>query len=350
MLAIAAARLGLRCHVYCDAATSPAGEVAYATTTGAYDDLDKLSVFAAQVDVVTYEFENVPVATASQLAARGGVHPPPLALEVAQDRLAEKRFIAGLGLPVAPFAPIDAAAISELDAEGVGFPAILKTRRLGYDGKGQVRLPSAEDLPAAVASLGNVPTILEGFVAFERELSVILVRGRGGGEDGRLVELAYDVPINTHKNGILDTSMVPSPVTQATEARALEIATAIAQALDYVGVLAVELFDTGADDGSGLVVNEIAPRVHNSGHWTMDGCLVDQFENHVRAIAGWPLGATQRHSDVEMRNLIGVDAATWRDWLCERGAVLHLYGKNEARAGRKMGHVNRVRPRTLVTR
>lgn len=345
MLAMAAAKLGLRCHIYSDAATSPAAEVSSASTTGSYDDLGKLTAFAGTVDVVTYEFENVPVATAQHLAEIKPVFPPPRALEVAQDRLVEKRFVADLGIAVAPFAAVDddatlAAAVAEL-----GRPAILKTRRLGYDGKGQVRIGSSENLGRALSAIGQAPAILEGLVAFEREISVLMVRGRAGDGSGEMVDIAYDIPVNTHRDGILDRSIVPAPLTAACRERALGIAARIADALDYVGVLAVELFHLGGSGADDLVVNEIAPRVHNSGHWTMDACLVDQFENHMRAVAGWPLGGTERHSDAEMINLVGGDADRWLEQARTDNLVLHLYGKNEARAGRKMGHVNRIKPK-----
>ncbi len=347
MLAMAAARLGLRCRIYCDAETSPAAEVSAAATIGAYDNTETLARFAGAVDVVTYEFENVPVETAKFLAAITPVYPPPTALDVAQDRLTEKRFIAGLGIAVAPFAPVDDEHAIDTAAATVGLPAILKTRRLGYDGKGQVRLAAAAELAAARREIGFAPAVLEGVVAFAQEISVILVRGRAdigaSSSGGGITELAYDVPVNTHKNGILDRSRVPAQISPAKRREALEIASKIARALDYIGVLAVELFDPGHDAGDALIVNEIAPRVHNSGHWTMDACFADQFENHIRAVAGWPLAPTERHCDVEMRNLIGPDVLHWRELLRQDHTVLHLYGKREARDGRKMGHINTLR-------
>lgn len=347
MLAMAAAKLGLRCHIFSDAPTSPAAEVSSASTVGAYDDYDKLTEFARDVDVVTYEFENVPVATAKHLASGTPVFPPPKALDIAQDRLHEKQFISDLGIAVAPFAAVDDLAGLEAAVARIGTPAILKTRRMGYDGKGQARLRGLEDVADAYDAIGGAPAILEGYVAFAREISVLLVRGRSPSGDGSIVDLAYDAPMNSHKDGILDRSVVPAPISDADQKQALAIAAKIADALDYRGVLAVEMFHV--DDGSGgdrLIVNEIAPRVHNSGHWTMDACLVDQFENHIRAVAGWPLGMTTRHSDAEMINLIGDDVEAWRDHLENGTASLHLYGKNEARAGRKMGHINRITPKT----
>ena len=345
MLALAAAKLGLRCHIYSDAPTSPAAEVSSASTVGSYDDLERLAAFAQNVDVVTYEFENVPVATAEHLTQFRAVYPPPRALEVAQDRLAEKTFISDLGIAVAPFAPVADAATLDVAITNVGLPAILKTRRLGYDGKGQVRLRSRDDADSALAAIGHAPAILEGHIGFEREVSVVLVRGLAGDGSNTVVDVTYDIPLNTHRNGILDRSVVPSPLTERDRAEAVAIAAKIADALDYIGVLAVELFHLPDAEGSRLMVNEIAPRVHNSGHWTMDACTVDQFENHMRAVVGWPLGSTARHSDAEMINLIGRDVDDLYDHLKDRAASLHIYGKNEARDGRKMGHVNRIRRR-----
>jgi 5-(carboxyamino)imidazole ribonucleotide synthase len=337
MLALAAAQLGLKCHIYSDV---PGGacDVAAASTIGPFDDTARVRAFAEGVDVVTYEFENVPLAAAAAAQAVAPVRPGPKALAVAQDRLEEKTFIGGLGIPVAPFAAVDGEASFEAAIATIGEAGILKTRRLGYDGKGQVRLRSAAELAPAFESLARAPSVLEGLVPFAYEVSVLVVRALSG--EARF----YDIPLNTHKNGILDTSTVPSPLPPAHAARAREIAGAIAAALDYVGVLGVEMFYV-PDAAEPLVVNEIAPRVHNSGHWTMDACLVSQFENHIRAVAGWPLGPTDRHSDVTMTNLIGADVDQWPALAAEPGTALHLYGKPEARPGRKMGHVNRLKPR-----
>ncbi len=340
MLALAAARLGLKCHVYADA-RGPALDVAAAANIAPYHDLTALTRFAASVQAVTYEFENVPVATAEHLAPLVPLRPGVRALEVAQDRLVEKTFIRELGIPVAPFVAVAAAAevaaaLARFDAD-----AILKTRRLGYDGKGQASLARAGDAAAAFAAIGGQPAVLEKKLAFAAEVSVLLVRGADG--DMR----AYDVPQNSHADGILARSVVPSQLDAATTDAAIVIAGRIAEALEYVGLLAVELFDLGptvAPDAR-LIVNEIAPRVHNSGHWTLEACLVSQFENHMRAVAGWPLGDTNRHSDAEMVNLIGHDADGWAALAAEPGTALHLYGKHEARAGRKMGHATRLRAR-----
>lgn len=339
MLSLAAARLGLKCHIYSDV-PGPACDFAAASTIAPFEDIDRVRAFAKTVDAITYEFENVPLEAAAAAEAVVPVRPGPKALEVAQDRLAEKSFIRELGIPVAPFMAVDGAEFFAAAAAAVGDAGILKTRRLGYDGKGQVRISSGSELPAAFDALGGVPSILEGLVPFTFEVSVLVVRGVSG--EMRF----YDVPLNTHKDGILDTSTVPSPISEAHADRAKSLAAAIADALGYVGVLAVEMFYLGPDAAEPLVINEIAPRVHNSGHWTLDACLVSQFENHMRAVAGWPLGATDRHSDVTMTNLIGADVDQWEALAREAGTAIHLYGKPEARPGRKMGHVNRIRPRS----
>jgi 5-(carboxyamino)imidazole ribonucleotide synthase len=338
MLALAAARLGLKTHVYCDS-TGPAFDVATATTQAPFDDAEALGRFARSVEAVTYEFENVRVETARILARSVPVWPSPLALEVAQDRLVEKAFMARLGIPVAPFVAVDAAQALPAALAQIGGPAILKTRRLGYDGKGQASLAPGGDTAAAWAAIGCAPSVLESRVAFHCELSALIVRGI----DGRMA--CYDCPVNIHENGILRRSVVPSGLPEADLAEARAIAARIAEALDYVGVLAVEMFHLGpgAPASARLMVNEIAPRVHNSGHWTIEACAVSQFENHIRAVAGWPLGSTERHSDAEMVNLIGEEADRWRELAAEPGTCLHLYGKHHARPGRKMGHVTRLR-------
>ena len=341
MLTMAAARLGLRCHVYSDH-RGPAFDVAAAMTLGAFEDLPKIEAFARSVDAVTYEFENVPVACAEAAARHAPVRPGAKALEVAQDRLVEKRFISSLGIGVAPFAAVDNASDLAAALATLGTPAILKTRRLGYDGKGQARIADASAAVWALETIGHAPAVLEGFVPFRYEVSVLVVRGL----DGRTA--FYDVPLNTHKAGILDTSAVPSPLPAKHARRAQEIAVRIADALGYVGLLAVEMFYLGEDVADPLVVNEIAPRVHNSGHWTIDACVVSQFENHIRAVAGWPLGTTERHSDAVMTNLIGDDYHRWPQLAGEprRQLGIHLYGKNDARPGRKMGHITELTPKT----
>jgi 5-(carboxyamino)imidazole ribonucleotide synthase len=338
MLAVAAAQLGLRSHIFCPDPYSPAFDVAAARTVAEYDDEAALAGFAAAVDVVTYEFENVPGRTAEIVAAHAPLRPGALALATTQDRLAEKSFVAGLGIATAPFRPVgNAAELAGALAE-LGQPAILKTRRFGYDGKGQVRIEPGDAPAAAWERLGGAPAILEGFVPFSHEISVVGARTADGGF------AAYEPCRNEHRGGILDVTRLPSGLPAATEAAALGIAERIAAALDYVGVLTVEMFVLDGAGGQALVVNELAPRVHNSGHWTIEGAQTSQFEQHIRAICGWPLGATRRLGAIEMRNLIGQDIAAWPTILADPGAHLHHYGKAKARAGRKMGHVTWVRP------
>ena len=342
MLVQAAAELGFRASIYSDD-WGPALDVAASHLIGPYENFARLDEFARAVDVVTYEFENVPVIAAEHLARRVPVQPGPQALRVAQDRNIEKTFIAGLGIPVAPFVAIASAGDLASAAEAMAAwkrPGILKTARLGYDGKGQAGVAAPGDLAAAFSALGGVPAILEQRIDFAFEISVLAVRAL----DGDFA--CYDAPRNTHEGGILRRSLVPAGIPAAAEAEARSIAGRIAGALDYVGVLGVEVFYLGPDAATPLLVNEIAPRVHNSGHWTMDACAVSQFENHIRAIAGWPLGVTTRHSDAEMHNLIGHDADDWQALAADRGACLHLYGKREARDGRKMGHVTRLAQRS----
>ena len=331
MLSMAAARLGYRCHVYDPDSAAPAADVAHAHTAAAWDDWPALDAFAASVAVVTLEFENVPVATLRHIAARLPVRPDARALEIAQDRLAEKTFLAGLGLATAPFAPVDGAAGLAAALATTGLPAILKTRRMGYDGKGQVRV-AAGDGRAELADLAGAPAIAEGVVPFTAEISVIAARGLSG------EVVCYDPGENRHEGGILRTTTVPASLPHALVTDAVLAAGRILTALDYVGVMGVEMFVAPG----GLVVNEIAPRVHNSGHWTEAGCAVDQFEQHIRAIAGWPLGDGRRHADVTMENLIGGDVARVPALAREGATRLHLYGKAEVRPGRKMGHVNRL--------
>lgn len=351
MLAMAAAKLGLKVHIYTDEENSPAAEVADRTTLARYDDEAALTRFAQDVSVVTYEFENVPVATAQFLERVVPVRPGSSALAVAQDRLREKQFMRDNAIPVAPFAAVNDTASLQAAVAEIGLPAILKTRVLGYDGKGQVRLRDDQAIATACDALANAPAILEGFIPFTSEFSVIAVRGlsAAAGTDSAPVAAFYDCPQNSHENGVLRRSVVPAPIDAETVAEACRIAALILEKLDYVGVLGVEFFHLAnhAQGHPSLLVNEIAPRVHNSGHWTMDACTTGQFENHIRAVAGWPLGPTTRHSDVEMENLIGSEIHAWHALLtAEPGASLHVYGKAEARPGRKMGHINRLRPRS----
>jgi len=335
MLSVAAARLGLRCHIYDPAPDPPAAQVAWRVTTADWDDTDNLAAFAASVDVVTYEFENVPAESLDAVEAAAPLRPGRAALRTSQDRLVEKDFLASLGLATAPYADIPDAAALTAALETIGAPAILKTRRLGYDGKGQARIADRADAAAAFAAMAGAPAILEGLVDFTAEISVIGARGI----DGQVA--CFDPGENLHRGGILASTTVPAQVKQSVATDAVLLTGRLLNALDYVGVIGVELFVTPG----GLVVNEFAPRVHNSGHWTQNGCAVDQFEQHIRAIAGWPLGDGRRHADVVMENLIGDDVASARDRASQPGAALHLYGKAQTRPGRKMGHINRVSPR-----
>jgi len=335
MAATAAAELGYRCHIYSPDADAPAKEVSAAQTTAPYEDQDAARAFANAVDVVTFEFENVPDETLAVICEIVAVRPGVAALHVSQDRTIEKTFLADNGIGTAPWAPLTSDA--ELaDAKAIGFPAILKTARFGYDGKGQVRVNTANDLAAAWTEIDRAPAVLEGFVDFEREISVIVAR-----DMQRRTECYVPVD-NVHRDHILFTTTAPSTIDASLAGTARNIAGRIANALDLVGLLAVEMFVTR--DG-GILVNEIAPRPHNSGHWTMDACAVSQFEQFIRAVAGLPLGNPARHSDAVMTNLIGDEADRWLEISGKAGACLHLYGKTESRPGRKMGHVNRLSPK-----
>ena len=336
MLAVAASRLGYKTHIFDPAADAPAADVSHDVTIARYDDTAALAAFAASVDVITYEFENIPTAALDQLEQLRPIRPNRRALAISQDRIQEKDFLTGLGLICAPYAAVNSAADLTAAIGKIGLPAILKTTRLGYDGKGQARIMAAEDTAHALAAVSHSPAVLEGFIAFTHEVSVIAARSLDGAIS------AYDPGQNVHKDGILHSTTLPARLSPSQRSDAVLIAARILNALDYVGVMGVELFVTP----TGLIVNEIAPRVHNSGHWTQNGCAVDQFEQHIRAIAGLPLGDGIRHSDVVMENLIGDDIARVPEILQERHAALHLYGKATARAGRKMGHVNRVIAKT----
>ena len=333
MLSVAASRLGFRCHIYEPGANPPAGQVADQVTTAAYEDEAALRAFGSSVDVITYEFENIPTAALDLLQDLAPIHPGREALRVSQDRLTEKTFLQNLGLKTAPFADITDAASLDAALSEIGAPSILKTRRFGYDGKGQARIMTAEDAPQALADMQGAPAILEGFVDFSHEVSVIAARSLDG------AVAAFDPGENVHSDGILRTTTVPARLTAAQRTDAVLLAAQIANALNYVGVMGVELFVTSG----GLIVNEIAPRVHNSGHWTQNGCTVDQFEQHIRAITGWPLGDGQRHSDVMMENLIGDDMDRVPELVQTPDCALHLYGKAETKPGRKMGHVNHIK-------
>jgi 5-(carboxyamino)imidazole ribonucleotide synthase len=335
MLAMAAAQLGYKVCVFAPENDAPAADVSSHFIRADFRDVEALNRFAAEVDVITYEFENVPVDCAAYLADLKPVWPDPVSLGIAQDRLQEKVFAQKQGLETAPYHPVASLDDARAGFANLGGPCLLKTRRLGYDGKGQAQIDTAANLAQAWSEIGQTPSLLEARMAFEREVSVLVARGRDG------VSRCYGPVENTHANGILDKSVAPASLTPSTTEAALSAAIKLADALNYVGVLGVELFVMA--DGR-VLFNEMAPRVHNSGHWTIEGARTSQFENHVRAICGLPLGDTSLLGRVEMQNLIGEDVERWRVFLADPAARLHLYGKSEARAGRKMGHVTWVRP------
>ena len=336
MLAIAAAPLGYRCHIFSPEPGGPAAQVSAAETVAAYDDPAALDAFGAAVDVVTTEFENVPASALEGLAERVPVRPGARSLRVAQNRIAEKDFVRGLGLETTPYAAIEVGADNAAADGRIGRPAVLKTQTLGYDGKGQVVLAAGDDLLVAWRdALGSRPAILEAFAPIEREVSVVVARA----PDGQVA--SFDPVENRHVKGILDVTLAPATIPPTLAQAAREGAERVARALDHVGVLCVELFVT--EDGA-LLVNEIAPRVHNSGHWTIEGCETSQFAQHIRAICGLPLGSTARRANACMKNLIGSDVERWPDLAADPAAHLHLYGKVEIRAGRKMGHVTWLSP------
>ena len=331
MLAVAASRLGFKTCVYEPGGDCPASHVANYHFQKPYDDLEALKQFAESVDVITYEFENIPTSALDALEAIKPIHPNRKALATSQDRLTEKDFLTSLGLKTAPYADVTDADTLAAAIDKIGTPAILKTRRMGYDGKGQSRLMSPADADKALADMAGAPAVLEGYVNFSYEVSVIAARSLDG------AVACYDPGENVHTGGILSTTTVPANLKPAQRTDAVLLAAQILNALDYVGVLGVELFVTP----EGLIVNEIAPRVHNSGHWTQNGCTICQFEQHIRAIAGWPLGDGSRHSNVVMENLIGDDVLRIPE-IAKTTAAIHLYGKADAKPGRKMGHINRV--------
>ena len=337
MLAMAAARLGLRCQVFSPDPDSPAFEVVLNATCAEYADVEALELFANDVDVITYEFENIPAAAAMILGARRPVLPERKILETTQDRLAEKDFVKRLGVATADYADVTSAASLRDAITRIGLPAVIKTRRFGYDGKGQAIIREGDDPDRIWTALGTKSAILEAFIPFEREISVIAARSADGHVE------CYDVTENEHRDHILKVSRAPAAIPDNLAAEARSIAEKIAGALDYVGVLAVEMFVLNDRGGPRVLVNEIAPRVHNSGHWTLDGATISQFEQHIRAIAGWPLGRPVRHGHVTMTNLIGDEINGYEAWLSVPGATVHLYGKGPPRPGRKMGHVTQVR-------
>jgi len=333
MTAVAAAELGYRVHVFTPEEGSPAQQVCAAATVAAYDDQDAIEAFGQSVDVVTFEFENVPAETVRHLGNLAPVRPSWECLAVCQDRIREKSFCNDLGIETAPWQEVSSAEELKAAISEIGAPAILKTTRLGYDGKGQVRIKPDTDPAQAWDELGDNPAILEGFVDFRMEVSVITARRPNG------AMASFDVVENRHKDGILDVTIAPADISQELAAKACAIGQKMAEAMDLVGLLAVELFVT--KDGR-LLVNEMAPRPHNSGHWTQDGCKTSQFEQFVRAVCDLPLGMPERHSDTVMTNLLGEDATLWEQHLSDPENKLHLYGKAEPRTGRKMGHINRL--------
>ena len=336
MIALAAAPLGYRCHVFCPERGSPAKLVTPFETTADYQDAAALEAFARQVDVITFEFENVPANTAERLAALKPVRPGPEALRIAQDRLREKDFLRSIEVATTRYAAVTNLAELTLALQTIGRPAVLKTTRFGYDGKGQTTIGTETDPAAAWTSLSTTDAILEGFVPFACELSVIVARSENGSC------ISYPPVENRHVNHILDTTLAPARVAPEIAMRAEAIARHVAEKLGIIGLLAIEMFVT---DRGEVLVNELAPRPHNSGHWTIDACRTSQFEQLVRAICGLPLGSTERHADAVMKNLIGADVEKWREALDDPTAKLHLYGKTETLPGRKMGHVTRLLPR-----
>jgi 5-(carboxyamino)imidazole ribonucleotide synthase len=334
MLAIAAAELGFKTHVFCPDADSPMDHVTSKATHAYYEDKQALKKFAAQVDVVSYEFENIPVDTVKMISKITNVFPNSKVLEVSQDRLSEKSFINGLGIETAPFKGVSTLEEAKEGLKEIGYPAVLKTRRFGYDGKGQAIVKSADDLDAAWAALNSDQVIIEGFIDFDMELSVISARGQDG-------EIKCFAPVeNEHKNHILDLSIAPARVSEEILLSAIEKATKIIESIEYVGVLTVEFFVSGNEPK--LRVNEIAPRVHNSGHWTREACPTSQFGQHIRAICGLPLGDVNFQGEARMTNLIGDDILQYKELLSEKGASVHHYGKVDIRPGRKLGHVTRL--------
>lgn len=334
MLSMAAARLGFHTHIFSPQHGSPAFEVAGKQTVAPYGDLNAVKDFASECDVVTVEFENIPLDTYEHAAKYTTIAPGPTALAISQDRLAEKKFLSSHGIPVAPYFEVDREADIVSAIYKLGQDGILKTRRMGYDGKGQIRLGANSDPDLAIQAYNGEPAVFEQLVNFNLELSCLAARDFNGNT------VFYDCPRNVHRNQILAESHVPSNVPEDLEKLARAYTAKIAEKLNYVGVLTVEFFAVGGVTDTPLIVNELAPRVHNSGHWTMDACVCDQFENHIRAVAGWQLGSTKRHSNAMMANIVGPDMDRWDEVASSEGAILHLYGKEETRDGRKMGHVN----------
>jgi len=337
MSALAAGRLGYKVHIFSPEKDGPAAQVAWRNTVANYDDLAALEAFAKSVDVVTFEFENIPAAAAETLAKVKPTRPAPRVLHITQERLREKRFLESIDVPVTAFREVKNADELPAAVDALGRPSILKSASFGYDGKGQVRIEAGMDLNEAWKKMGGTIAILEGFIDFACEISVIVARNPAG--DVAL----YEPALNSHKHHILDTSTVPAGVAPKVAHAAEAIARRIAGEIDLIGLLAVEMFVT--KDGR-VLVNELAPRPHNSGHWSQDGAITSQFEQHVRAVCGLNLGNPARHSDTVMTNLIGDEVETWPQLLSDPDVKLHLYGKAEARPGRKMGHWNRLKPKS----
>ena len=336
MLALAAARLGFKTHIFCPENPSAAAEVSAKHTIAEYNDHNALLKFAEQVDIITYEFENIPVFPLKQIADKITIFPGIEALEFTQDRLVEKQFLQSCNISVADHEEINSIDDLKKALKKLGLPAILKTRRFGYDGKGQYKINSERDIEKIDIDLAQTPTILEKIVPFDRELSIITARGTDGSVG------FYDLAHNVHLNQILKETHIPSPATDHVFEIAKDIAQKFADKMNYVGVFAIEFFHLENNNATPLIVNEIAPRVHNSGHWTLDACTSCQFENHIRAVVGWTLGGVERHSDALMTNLIGHDMDELNKWVTDKSCAVHLYGKEEVREGRKMGHVTRL--------
>jgi 5-(carboxyamino)imidazole ribonucleotide synthase len=338
MLATAATELGYKVHIFSPEQGCPASQAAWRTTTAPYDDEVALAHFADSVDVVTFEFENIPHASLTVLEEHVPVYPSPELLKISQNRLREKNFINAQEIATADYHRVTSEEELQRAIQKIGVPSILKTTELGYDGKGQVTIHHAEDALSAWQEIGKVEAVLEKKVDFIMEISVIVARGVHG-------QSACYVPVqNIHKNHILDRTIAPAAISKELISNARHIALTLAKAANLRGVLAVEMFVTRENQ---ILVNELAPRPHNSGHWTMDGCITSQFEQSIRAICGLPLGSTERLCEVEMRNLIGAEVEKWEEYLKQPHAKLHLYGKKEARAGRKMGHVNLLKPQNV---
>lgn len=336
MLSLAAAPLGFKTCIYCPEDNGPALVVSHSNIVGAYDDQAKLKQFASQVDVITYEFENIPAETIKFLDTMVTVSPNLQSLQTSQDRLVEKDYLNKIGCQTAPYANVTTLADLDAGIEKLGMPCILKTRTMGYDGKGQIAIKSAADVASAYELISNNThgdCILEGFIDFDLEISVIIARDA---DDNVAI---FEPSENDHKNHILDISTIPAKVSADIIEQAKALATDIIKGLDYIGTMGVELF-VSTTATNPLIVNEIAPRVHNSGHWTQDACYISQFEQHIRAITNLPLGTTARHSDVVMQNLIGDDVQQVFDYAQQDNAKIHLYGKQDIKVGRKMGHVN----------